>query len=98
MFFFLRYNDFYSDDPTKAIAEEHRDTLLEILSDARVTAPLVQTGLYLSKVNPRCYMYVFSHNTEAGEYGRVSVIFFFALVEFHNKYDTKHVNFLLKAF
>uniref|UniRef100_A0A336LRV4 CSON014630 protein n=1 Tax=Culicoides sonorensis TaxID=179676 RepID=A0A336LRV4_CULSO len=66
------YNEFYSVDSTKAIAEEHRDTLLEILSDARVTAPLVQAGLYLSKVNPRCYMYVFSHNTEAGEYARVS--------------------------
>lgn len=49
--------------------------MLEILSDARVTAPLVQTGSYLSKVNPRCYMYVFSHNTEAGEYARVSDIF-----------------------
>ena len=29
-------------------------------------------GLYLSKVNPKCYMYVFGHNSEAGEYGRVS--------------------------
>lgn len=61
------------DSSNKAAAEEHRDTLLEILSDARVTAPLVQTGLFLSKVNPKCFMYVFSHNSEAGEYARVSL-------------------------
>lgn len=71
MFFFKRYTDLYSDSNDKALTEEHRDTLLEILSDARVTAPLVQAGLYLSKVNPDCYMYVFSHNSEAGEYARV---------------------------
>lgn len=71
LFFFKRYTDLYSDSNDKALTEEHRDTLLEILSDARVTAPLVQAGLYLSKVNPDCYMYVFSHNSEAGEYARV---------------------------
>ncbi|XP_040154192.1 uncharacterized protein LOC120895163 [Anopheles arabiensis] len=65
------YTDIYM-DPNKALADEHRDNLLEILSDARVAAPMVQTGLYLSKVNPKCYMYVFGHNSEAGEYGRLS--------------------------
>lgn len=65
------YTDIYI-DPSKAVASDHRDKLLEILSDARVAAPLVQTGLYLAKVNPKCYMYVFSHNSEAGEYARVS--------------------------
>ncbi|XP_055539107.1 uncharacterized protein LOC129726440 [Wyeomyia smithii] len=59
-------------DPNKSLADIHRDTLLDILSDARVAAPMVQTGLYLSKVNPKCYMYVFGHNSEAGEYGRLS--------------------------
>ncbi|XP_052902929.1 uncharacterized protein LOC128310346 [Anopheles moucheti] len=65
------YTEIYT-DPNKALADEHRDNLLEILSDARVAAPMVQTGLYLSKVNPKCYMYVFGHNSEAGEYGRLS--------------------------
>ncbi|XP_058058943.1 uncharacterized protein LOC131209816 [Anopheles bellator] len=65
------YTDIYM-DPNKALADEHRDNLLEILSDARVASPMVQTGLYLSKVNPKCYMYVFGHNSEAGEYGRLS--------------------------
>ncbi|XP_055641383.1 uncharacterized protein LOC129778493 [Toxorhynchites rutilus septentrionalis] len=59
-------------DPNKSLADIHRDTLLDILSDARVVAPMVQTGLYLAKVNPKCYMYVFAHNSEAGEYGRLS--------------------------
>ncbi|EAT45587.1 AAEL003129-PA [Aedes aegypti] len=59
-------------DPNKSLADIHRDTLLDILSDARVAAPMLQTGLYLAKVNPKCYMYVFGHNSEAGEYGRLS--------------------------
>ncbi|XP_058821517.1 neuroligin-1 [Topomyia yanbarensis] len=59
-------------DPNKSLADIHRDTLLDILSDARVAAPMMQTGLYLAKVNPKCYMYVFAHNSEAGEYGRLS--------------------------
>lgn len=54
------------------MAEEHRDTVLEILSDARVASPLIQTGLYHSKVNPRSYMYVFGHNSKAGEFANVS--------------------------
>lgn len=65
------YTDIYT-DPNKALADEHRDTLLEILSDARVTAPVVQMGLYHTKVNPRSYMYVFGHNSEAGEYAQLS--------------------------
>lgn len=65
------YTDIYT-DPNKALADEHRDTLLEILSDARVTAPVVQMGLYHTKVNPRSYMYVFGHNSEAGEYAELS--------------------------
>ncbi|KAL7035906.1 hypothetical protein ACKWTF_008620 [Chironomus riparius] len=51
---------------------DHRDMLLEILSDARVTAPLIQTGIYLSRRNPKCYMYVFAHNAEAGEHATIS--------------------------
>lgn len=32
----------------------------------------VQTGIYLSRRNPKCYMYVFAHNAEAGEYATIS--------------------------
>lgn len=66
------YTDSYT-DPKKAKAEEHRETLLEILSDARVVSPLIQAGVYHAKVNPRTYMYVFGHNSEAGDYSQVSV-------------------------
>ncbi|CRK92278.1 CLUMA_CG005727, isoform A [Clunio marinus] len=51
---------------------DHRDMLLEILSDARLTAPLVQTGIYHSRTNPKCYMYVFAHNSESGDYATIS--------------------------
>lgn len=66
-----RYTDIYN-NPERPLAEEHRDTVLEILSDARVASPLIQTGLYHSKVNPRSYMYVFGHNSKAGEFANVS--------------------------
>lgn len=66
------YMDIYT-NPERPLPEEHRDTVLEILSDAEVAAPLVQTGLYQSKVNPRSYMYVFAHNSKAGEFANVSI-------------------------
>lgn len=65
------YTESYT-DPKRAKAEEHRETLLEILSDARVVSPLIQAGVYHAKVNPRTYMYVFGHNSEAGDYSHVS--------------------------
>lgn len=66
------YTDIYT-NPERPLPEEHRDTVLEILSDAEVAAPLVQTGLFQSKVNPRSYMYVFAHNSKAGEFANVSI-------------------------
>lgn len=42
---------------------------------------MLQTGLYLAKVNPKCYMYVFGHNSEAGEYGRVSADCIFGSID-----------------
>lgn len=65
------YTDIYN-NPERPLAEEHRDTVLEVLSDARVASPLIQTGLYHAKVNPRSYMYVFAHNSKAGEFANVS--------------------------
>jgi hypothetical protein len=58
-------------DPNKSITDHHRDTLLDIFSDARVAAPVIQTGLYLSKANPKCFLYVFGHNSDEGDYGSV---------------------------
>lgn len=67
-----RYIDLYN-NPKQPLAGEHRDIVLEILSDARIAAPMLQTGLIHSRVNPRSYMYVFGHNSRAGEYANVSV-------------------------
>ncbi|XP_059619830.1 neuroligin-4, X-linked [Phlebotomus argentipes] len=65
------YSNIYSTEKTQN-ANYHRDKILEIFSDARVAGPLVQTGLFHAKSNPRSFMYVFAHNTEAGEYAYLS--------------------------
>ncbi|XP_046667943.1 neuroligin-4, X-linked isoform X2 [Homalodisca vitripennis] len=44
-------------------AQGYRDTLLQILSDARVAAPVVRTAQYHCNVNPKSYFYVFQHGT-----------------------------------
>lgn len=64
------YNNLYT-HPKKPQPEEHRDLVLEILSDARVAAPLLQTGIYHSRANPSTYMYLFSHISKAGDYPNV---------------------------
>lgn len=51
--------------------------MLQSLSDLLINSLFlfssfaVQTGIYLSKKNPRCYMYVFAHNAEAGEHATI---------------------------
>lgn len=40
-----------------------RDALLDILSDARTVAPMVQMGMYHSELNQGSYFYVFTHKT-----------------------------------
>ncbi|XP_037949215.1 flocculation protein FLO11-like [Teleopsis dalmanni] len=55
-------------NPIKATNLEHRDVVLDILSDARVVGPLMQTGLFHADVNRRNYMYVFGHNSAKGPY------------------------------
>ncbi|XP_055317248.1 uncharacterized protein LOC129576332 [Sitodiplosis mosellana] len=59
-------------NPRKPTREENRDIVLEILSDARYVAPLIQTGNYHSKLNPLTYMYLFSHISKAGDYPNLS--------------------------
>lgn len=67
------YSNIYT-NPKKAVPEEHRDVVLEVLSDAGTAAPLFQTGVYHSRAsNPSTYMYLFSHISKAGDYPNVSV-------------------------
>ena len=49
-----------------------RDQLLEIVSDARLVAPLVKMAELHSKVNPKSYLYWFTHKTQFGDYAEVS--------------------------
>lgn len=67
------YSNIYT-NTKKPQPGEHRDVVLEILSDARVAAPLLQTGIYHSRVNPSTYMYLFSHISKAGDYPNVSFL------------------------
>lgn len=62
-------------NPIKATNLEHRDVVLDILSDARVVGPLLQTGAFHADVQRRNYMYVFGHNSAAGPYANVSTQF-----------------------
>jgi len=49
--------------------------VLDILSDARVVGPLLQTGVFHADVQRRNYMYVFGHNSATGPYANVSTQF-----------------------
>lgn len=60
-------------DLSQASSVQNRDTVLEILSDARVTAPVVQMADYHSAANPKSYFYVFGHSTLSKQY-KVSYI------------------------
>jgi len=55
-----------------SVAETHRNILLDILSDARAAAPMVQTANFHSSANPKSYFYVFSHKSDYGDYAGVS--------------------------
>lgn len=50
-------------DLRQSSAIKCRDTVLEVLSDARVAAPVIQTGNFHSALNPKSYFYVFGHST-----------------------------------
>jgi hypothetical protein len=59
-------------DSSYSVAETHRDILLDILSDARAAAPMVQTANFHSSANPKSYFYIFSHKSVYGDYAGVS--------------------------
>ncbi|KAM8704467.1 hypothetical protein ACLKA7_008988 [Drosophila subpalustris] len=65
-----KYQDMYN-NPIKATNLEHRDVVLDILSDARVVGPLLQTGAFHADVPRRNYMYVFGHNSATGPYANL---------------------------
>jgi hypothetical protein len=58
---------------SSSVAETNRDILLDILSDARVAAPMVQTANFHSSANPKSYFYVFAHRSIYGHYSWVSI-------------------------
>ncbi|RZF39081.1 hypothetical protein LSTR_LSTR006618 [Laodelphax striatellus] len=51
-----------------SVAEENRNIVLNVLSDARVAAPLVQTANYHSQANRNSYFYVFRHKTRSNDF------------------------------
>ncbi|XP_063224788.1 uncharacterized protein LOC134532300 [Bacillus rossius redtenbacheri] len=53
---------------SRPAAEGHRDVLLDVLSDARVAAPLVRAAGFHSGANPRSYFYVFTHRSLFGDF------------------------------
>ncbi|XP_077295695.1 uncharacterized protein LOC143917932 [Arctopsyche grandis] len=64
----LKRYTFYELESGQSAADTHRDTILDILSDAQVAAPIVQMANFHSIANPKSYFYVFSHNSVFGEY------------------------------
>lgn len=60
-----------------------RDTLLDMLSDARSVAPMVQMGKLHSVVNPQSYFYVFGHITASRKHWVSEFSVFFSLLYKH---------------
>ncbi|XP_031344430.1 neuroligin-4, Y-linked isoform X1 [Photinus pyralis] len=73
-----KVHDFPVQDQARGSFSEHgvdraklaRDKLLEILSDARSLAPVVQMGKLHSVANPQSYFYVFGHSPSSKEHLR----------------------------
>ncbi|XP_074040632.1 uncharacterized protein [Leptinotarsa decemlineata] len=62
------YGDYTGYEPDRASLA--RDSLLDILSDARSVAPIVQMARYHAALNLQSYFYVFTHRTNSKEYIR----------------------------
>lgn len=67
-------------DSSYSVAETHRDILLDILSDARAAAPMVQTANFHSSANPKSYFYVFAHKSVYGDYAGVSITYTIVII------------------
>ncbi|KAI8430422.1 hypothetical protein MSG28_000699 [Choristoneura fumiferana] len=55
-------------DPQRWNVETNRDVILNLFSDARTLAPLVNFANYQSKANRQSYFYVFGHNSVSTHY------------------------------
>lgn len=64
------YKKYVNDDSEKVstFAAQERNIVLDVLSDARTVAPVVQTGRYHSTPNIQSYFYVFTHKTLSKDY------------------------------
>ncbi|KAJ8918286.1 hypothetical protein NQ315_014156, partial [Exocentrus adspersus] len=60
------YKSYTGHEPSKALLA--RDALLDILSDARSVAPIVQMAKYHAALNLQSYFYVFTHKTHSRDY------------------------------
>lgn len=67
---FTMSDQMYGGIPITAKAVNARDTLLDILSDARTAAPVAQMAKYHSILNPESYFYVFGHTTDSRDFLR----------------------------
>lgn len=59
-------------DLTLATTVHNRDTILGILSDGRIAAPVIQMADYHSALNPKSYFYVFAHTSHSKKSRSVS--------------------------
>lgn len=68
------YKKYANDESQKGLrfntneALEARNILLDMLTDARTVAPVIQTGCYHSTPNIQSYFYVFTHKTHSKNY------------------------------
>ncbi|XP_075235972.1 uncharacterized protein LOC142333050 isoform X2 [Lycorma delicatula] len=61
-----QYTNLRSNEYSSAV--ENRNIILNVLSDARVAAPLVKTANFHSQANPKSYFYLFRHRSKVNEY------------------------------
>ncbi|XP_045760938.1 uncharacterized protein LOC123864502 isoform X1 [Maniola jurtina] len=55
-------------DPQRWNVEANRDVVLNLFSDARTLAPMINFANYQSKANRQSYFYVFAHNSISTDY------------------------------
>lgn len=74
--------------------EDYRDSILEILSDARVVAPVIQMADMHSAIHQRSYFYVFAHQTTNGDYPQVIIVFSNLICIFLNQINIQYMVYL----
>ncbi|XP_026764290.2 uncharacterized protein LOC113522706 [Galleria mellonella] len=59
-------------DPQRWSVEANRDVILNLFSDARTLAPLINFANYQSKAKRQSYFYVFGHNSVSTDYASLN--------------------------